>query len=211
MEHPVITSLERQKRDARRVSVFLDDEFAFGIVDDIVYRFGLKKGMALDAALRARIEAANAVLEAKRDAERHIARRLRTGREVAAYLRKKEYPEAAIEAVLEDFTNARLINDRLFAEAFVRDRLRFRPRSRSIIERELTAKGVAKDLARAVLAELLGEDAEREAAMALGEKYIRRHASIEEEDRKRRLFGFLQRKGYSPSVVFSVLRELGLE
>ena len=211
MDDPVITSLERQKRDKRRVSVFLDGEFAFGVVDDIVYRFGLKEGLALDAETRERIAAANAVLEAKRDAERHLSRRLRAGKEVATFLRGKDYPESVIDTVLEDFIHARLIDDRLFAEAFVRDRLRFRPRSRSVIERELTSKGIEKNLARAVLSELLGDEAERDTALALGEKYLRLHASITDEDRKRRLFGFLQRKGYSASVVFSVLRELGLE
>jgi regulatory protein len=209
--HPLITALERQQRDARRVSVFLDDAFAFGVVDDVVYRFGLAKGMEMPPELRARIEADNAVLEARRAAERSLARRMRTGKEMAAYLRGKEFPETAIATVVEDLTRLHLLDDRAFAEAFVRDRLRFRPRSRSVIERELIAKGVEKSVARAVLAELLGDETEWSTALALAEKFLRQHASLEEDARKRRVFGFLQRKGYSPSGIFRVLHALGLD
>ena len=43
----IVTSIEQQKKDKSRYSVFIDGEFAFGLImDDILY-FKIKEGMEL--------------------------------------------------------------------------------------------------------------------------------------------------------------------
>ena len=39
-----ITQITVQKKRKNRCSIFLDDEYAFGLDQDIVLQFGLKKG-----------------------------------------------------------------------------------------------------------------------------------------------------------------------
>ena len=60
-----ITRVAQQKRDPERVSVFIDDEYAFGLTLDLVAREGLKKGMPLST------EAQQALLD---DEKGHHAR-----------------------------------------------------------------------------------------------------------------------------------------
>ena len=211
MGHPVITKIERQKRRDSRVSIFLDGEFAFGAQDDVVYLYGLSKGMELTPELRVQIDARNAVLEAKLAAHRLLARRLRAAGELRMQLRKKGFPQAAADEAVDDFVRAGLIDDRAFAVAFVRDRMKFRPKSRRMLERELAARGVSKALVHAVLSEELGEDAERESARALAEKHLARMSGASPEQRYRRVFAFLQRRGYSASLIASVLKGVGNE
>ncbi|MBN1448926.1 MAG: RecX family transcriptional regulator, partial [Bacteroidetes bacterium] len=148
----VITKIERQKKNRHRVSVYLDGDFAFGLNDEAVYRFGLHKGMELDDARRAEIERYDQGVQAKRVAERYIGMRMRSEREVRQRLREKEFPEEVIEETVEVFRRVRLIDDRSFAEAWVRDRLLLRPRAPALLRAELRRKGVAADIIEEVLA-----------------------------------------------------------
>ena len=43
-----ITSIQRQKKDSSRASIFLDEEFAFGVCDQTVEQFRLRKGDYID-------------------------------------------------------------------------------------------------------------------------------------------------------------------
>ena len=61
----IVTRVAQQMRDPERVSVFIDDEYAFGLTLDLVAREGLKKGMPLST------EAQQALLD---DEKGHHAR-----------------------------------------------------------------------------------------------------------------------------------------
>ncbi|MBE0642637.1 MAG: RecX family transcriptional regulator [Bacteroidetes bacterium] len=204
-----ITSIERQKKNRRRVSVFLDGEFAFGLNDDVVFRFGLHKGMTLDDALRRDIERFDNLVQAKLAAERLIALRMRSERELRQRLRQREFSEEAIEETIATFKRVNLLNDAEFARLWVRDRLALRPRSASMLRRELRGKGVHDDIIAEVLAEAFEDREEIDVARALAESYRRKHTTTTGDVLKRRLAGFLQRKGYSGAIVYEIVREMG--
>ena len=98
-----ITLLQRQKKNRHRVSVYLDGEFAFGLNDESVFRFGLRKGMELDAERQREIELYDQRVQAKRIAERYVAARMRSVQEVRKRLREKEIPDDVIEETVERF------------------------------------------------------------------------------------------------------------
>ena len=63
-EMRTVTGIEMQKRDAQRISIFLDGEFAFGLHQDVLLESGIARG---DRLSEERIEAILA-LEQKRRA-----------------------------------------------------------------------------------------------------------------------------------------------
>ena len=202
-----ITSIERQKKNRHRVSVYLDGEFAFGLNDDAVYRFGLHKGLVLDEQRRAEIESYDNIVQAKLVAERFLAVRMRSEKELRQRLQQKGFPPEAIEETVAVFRRVQLLDDAEFARQWVRDRLRLRPRSAAALRRELRAKGVTDEIAGRVLAEAFAEKEDIDVARELAAAYRRKHPNLEGEVLKRRLAGFLQRKGYSGSVVYDVVGE----
>ena len=202
-----ITSIERQKKNRHRVSVYLDGEFAFGVNDDAVYRFGLHKGMVLDESRRAEIESYDNLVQAKLVAERLLGVRMRSERELRQRLLQKGFPEDAVDETITVFRRVHLLDDAEFARQWVRDRLRLRPRSSAFLRRELRAKGVADDIIVRILSEAFEEKEDIDVARDLAAAYIRKHPALEGEVLKRRLAGFLQRKGYSASVVYDVVGE----
>lgn len=200
-----ITGLERQKKNRHRVSVYLDGEFAFGLNEDAVFRFGLHKGMALDEEQRAEIERYDNLVQAKLYAERLIGTRMRSERELRQRLKQKEISQEAIDEIVATFQRVHLLDDAEFARMWVRDRLRLRPRSASALRRELRAKGIREDIVTVVLDEAFAEKEDIDVARELAAAYCRKHPNVTGDVLKRRLAGFLQRKGYTPSVMYDVL------
>lgn len=198
--------MERQKRRRLRVSVFLDGAFAFGVNEEAVLRFGLRKGMELSEELRRDIEDCDLRVQAKLFAERHIAARMRSERELRQYLKKKEIPEEIIDETIATFIRVQLLNDEEFARAWVRDRMRMKPKSGFLLRRELSAKGIKRE----VIDRVLGEEAQEDETMViqLAHDWLRRHSSLDAIAAKRRLAGFLQRRGFSASAVYGALEEV---
>ncbi len=204
----MITKIERQKRARNRVSVFVDDEFAFGISEETAFKFRLAKGQELTPALRAEIDEADVSRQAKSAAERLLARRMHSEKELRDKLEQRGFPEYVVDETVAAFRKIQLIDDRAFAEMFIRDRMRLRPKGRQLLRRELIQKGVAETIIESALLELVDENRELEEVRLLAEKYMRRSAVLPEEIRRRRLLGFLQRRGFAFSRIMLALKEL---
>lgn len=205
MSLPRITKIERQKRAQRRVSIFLDDEFAFGVNEEIAYRFQLAKGMELTPELRSEIERADGVIQAKLAAERLFAGRRRSEKELRQRLARKGFSDEVIDEVIAGYSRVGLIDDEAFALAYVKDRLNLKPRARSVLQRELTAKGISKEIITRTLDSLTGSIDEEAIALQLAEKKRTSFERFPVETQRRRLTDFLLRRGFSFDVVKKVM------
>jgi regulatory protein len=204
MPADIITRLERQKHARHRVSVYLDGVFAFGISEETAIRFGLAKGMYLSAEIRLRMEATESLHQAKLVAQRFIVSRRRSENEIRQKLALKGFSPAVIDETVDALTRVQLIDDQAFAEAFVHDRMRFKPKSQSVLRRELRAKGISGNTADSVLEKHFSHENEEHAARQAADQFLNRNKHLDTEKRNRRLAGFLQRRGFS----FSVIRQL---
>jgi regulatory protein len=145
---------------------------------------------------------------AKNTAYRFLSYRPRSRAEIEIKLRNKEFDEAIVAAVLVDLARLGLVNDGQFARAWARGRIRLRGFGRRRIDQELKAKGVAPEIIREALAEVLGETNETETAMQVAEKKLGTMQHVEPEARRRRLAGLLERKGYGFDVIRDVLSSM---
>jgi regulatory protein len=201
----IITSIERQKKNRRRVSLFIDGEFAFGVHEDVVYRFGLRKGMDIDGTLRQEVEEYDQRVHAKLAAERLLATRMRSEREIRDYLLRRDVPASVAESIIDDFRRVGLLDDAEFARAWIRDRLRFRPRAAALLRTELRRKGIADASIDRALEEEYAERDEADIARELADTYRRKHPGIDGIVLKRRLASYLQRKGFAGPVVYDII------
>jgi regulatory protein len=132
-----------------------------------------------------------------------LSRSMKTRFQLQEILKKREIPDEIAQLALDRFTEAQLIDDAIFAAAYVRTRLE-NGRSVSAIRGELRRKGVAQEL---IEAELEGVDSDREQEIAnrLAASRYSRMLNLEAEVRKRRLLGFLQRRGFSQSIAYRAI------
>jgi len=116
-------------------------------------------------------------------------------------------PEDVADRVLDRFTDVGLIDDGAYARLWVESRHRSRGSARSVLRQELRHKGVDAALVEDALADL-DADSERARAAELVRVKARSLSRLEPQARVRRLVGMLQRRGYSSSVAYSVVREV---
>lgn len=130
----------------------------------------------------------------------------RTQAQLAAALRRRGVPDEAAEAVLARFAEVKLIDDAMFARAWVDSRHHGRGLAGRALAAELRQRGVAQDDITAALEEL---DPEQEVATARELVAHRLAASVglEPAARMRRIAGVLARKGYSAGLAYRLVKE----
>jgi regulatory protein len=129
----------------------------------------------------------------------------RTRAQLADDLRSRNVPDDVATKVLDRFTEVGLIDDRAFADGWVRSRHAQRGLSRRALAHELRNKGVADDLVdEAVVG--VDDDDERRAAEELVARRLPALLRFDREVQLRRLVGMLARKGYSGGLVMQVVR-----
>ena len=132
-----------------------------------------------------------------------LSRSMKTRFQLQEILKKREIPDEIAQLALDRFTEAQLIDDAVFAAAYVRTRLE-NGRSVSAIRGELRRKGVAQELIEAELVDV-DSDREQEIANKLAANRYSRMLNLDAEVRKRRLLGFLQRRGFSQSIAYRAI------
>jgi len=198
-----ITRIQTQKKDPRRRSVFLDGKFAFGLDEEVVSRLGLEKGETLTEPRFKEILGQKAENEAKNAALRFFSFRRRTEKEIKDKLRKKGFDDKSIRRTIEKLKEYDLVNDSEFANAWVKERLAYKPRGRKLLAQELWKKGIKKDIIDQVTEELC-QDEEKSAAELL-EKVKGRYKNLEPKVARRRMYGLLMRRGFSYETARSAM------
>ncbi len=125
-----------------------------------------------------------------------LSYRRRTESELRRRLGDRFEPDV-VDRVIERLAEQRLVDDAEFARAWRSERVRRSPRSARAILWELVERGVARHLAEAAVDGLDDEATARSAAS----KFARRLAGDDYEKFHRRMWGHLQRRGYSAAVA----------
>lgn len=144
---------------------------------------------------------------AKNAAYRLLTYRPRSRTEIETKLHDKEFDVAIITAVLDDLARFGYVNDRQFANQWARSRIRLRGFGRRRIEQELKNKGIDREIIREVFDEIYVDETELETAKLVAGNKINTMKCLDRETRRRRLAGFLERKGFSFEIIRTVLRD----
>lgn len=204
-----ITRLAAQRHDPNRVSVFLDETFAFGVHVDVMMTFELHKGCALSIDVQRQIIEADRVQQAGAKAMEYLARRARTVREVRQKLAQRGFGEAVAEQVVSRLVERGHLDDEAYARAYARARFETRGHGPQRIRSDLLRRGVPAAFIDVALEELVAREDLMEAARRHAEKRWQRLAG-EPDPRKRRkkLYDYLLRRGYGYDTIQKVAEEL---
>jgi regulatory protein len=201
-----ITAIEPQKKNPRRVSVYLDGEFAFGL--EHITAAWLRVGQELSDEKIAALQAEDARETTYQKALHFLSYRPRSSQEVRQNLSKRGCDEALVEETLSRLQRAGLVNDQEFARLWVENRSMFRPRSKSALRMELRRKGLSDGIIQSVLDESVDDEA---LAFESARKQARRYAGLEWPEFRQKLGSFLARRGFSYSTIAPVVSEVWKE
>ncbi|MFH1084954.1 MAG: RecX family transcriptional regulator [Chloroflexota bacterium] len=194
--HGTITAITAQVHDPERCSIFLDGAFALGVQRLVAAQAGLAVGQALDEQAIAALVSADASERTYERALGYLSYRPRSEAEMRRYLTRKQVNQDTAEGVVERLKRARLLDDASFASYWVENRETHRPKGPRALKLELRQKGVAAELIEDTLATLDEEDSATRAA----QRFVERYAHLDEETFRRRLYGFLQRRGFAYGI-----------
>ncbi len=203
----IITAIERQKRHPQRYSLFLDGEFVCGLDEEIVLGLKLKTGQEVEEAELRRIIFREEVRKAKDYALRLLTYRPRSRMEIKNRL-KKNYDEKVAEEVIRKLQELNFLDDSQFARSWVESRLLNRPRGQRLLEQELRQKGIDKEIIEEIIQDTFDKYNEEELALASAKKRLKSYSRLDKLTGKRRLYGYLGRRGFSPDTISQVLKKL---
>ena len=142
--------------------------------------------------------------QAKAVCVRLLADSARPRADLERALRKRGFEPDVIGPVLDRFEEVGLVDDRAYADAFVRSAYRHRALSRTALAAKLRSKGVDSELASTAAADI-DDAAEEVRAAELVAKKVEALRDLEPEVARRRLLGLLARRGYPGDVSIRVV------
>jgi regulatory protein len=135
-------------------------------------------------------------------AHRAVGRRERTVAELRTCLERKRVEPGAIDGAVAELTEAGLLDDARYAQAFADDKRYLDRWGSERIARELQRRGIAPDLIESVVSDR-SRDAELESALVL----LAQRAPTLSDDRERdRAWRLLVRRGYEIELAYEAVR-----
>ena len=132
-----------------------------------------------------------------------LSTRPRSEAEVRVRLQSR-FPAPLVEQVMAALKEQKLVDDPTFARLWTQSRESFKPRSGWAVKRELIAKGVQAALADEAVRDIDDE----ESAYRAGLGQARKVGGADLPTFRRRLWGYLQRRGFSQSVSRGTINRL---
>ena len=202
-----ITKIEVQKKNKERVNLFLDEEYAFSLSMELVYKEGLKKNQEVDSKRLELLAEAESIIRCKNSALKTIERSFKTEKEVIEKLKEKGYGDKAINKSIEFLKEYNFINDINYTKAYIKDKLNSFGSQK--IKYTLIQKGISKEIVEEALADS-NKDNERKTAFNLAKKKLDIIRKKENDNYKisGKLYRYLISKGYGYDIVNQVVKEV---
>lgn len=134
--------------------------------------------------------------------------RARATTELRRLLLKKGEPEADVDAAIERLKGSGLLDDANFARQFTRSKALGAGLSRRRVHQELSKRGVNRELSSDAIETVFVEEGVDEAATIerMARKKLRMLSKLDLDTQRRRLYGFLARRGYDSDDIARAIR-----
>lgn len=207
---PVISAILPHPRRQGRVEVSVDGKAVGAVSADAVVRLGLRVGADFEP-LRRGFEAECLLLATWDRATGLLAATARSRSDLRRQLIRKGEPVAQVDPVLDRLERAGYLNDAEFARQFARGKMLGGGMSRRRVQQELAKRGVDRGIADEAVAEVFVEEEvdEAQAVERFARKKLKSLAKYDEPTRRRRLYGYLRRRGFEDEDIRDVLGRIG--
>ncbi len=205
---PTITKIAEQRRSENRRNIHIDGKFAFGCNITVVARFRLREGMSLTPEQIHEIERGEIRQECFDAAMRSLESRLHSRSELRRKLMRKEWGEQIIDGVLDDLKRMDYIDDERFAKTKAQSAAEHKHHGRRRAYLELLRSGITGEVAKKACNDIYAHSDTPTIVRQLAEKQAVRLRKLEPMVARRRLTGFLMRRGYDYDVIRPVMDEV---
>lgn len=197
----IITSIEPQKKDKTRCSVFVDGRFYCGIKLEVAIKYRLKAGTEIEKSRLDEIQLETEKAQAVDKAMTHLSASMKTEKQMRDFLSGKGYTEAVCDYVMEKLGYYNLVDDYAYCKAYVNS---VRGKGKKLIESDLIKRGAKREAIEKALEET---EESVEEAYDLLKKYLRGKDLSKQNLYKG--FKYLLSKGYGYDAAKEALEKIG--
>lgn len=169
-----ITKIEAQKRKGR-FNIYIDGKYALPMSEEVLIKFRVFKGMEVDKDLIEKFKHADDLSKLHSKALNYLAHNLRTEYEVRTKLAEISEDPDAIDRVIDQLIDQRLVNDAKYAESYVRTVVREEKNGPDWIRRHLKEKRVASDVIETAIDHEFPEDEVLRIGVEVAKKQLKVH------------------------------------
>ncbi|RKQ31401.1 recombination regulator RecX [Oceanobacillus halophilus] len=206
-----IARITIQKKRKDRYNIFLTDgekeEYAFSVDEAILVEFQLRKGLELEDSMIQTLVEKDTIQKSYGMAINYLSYRMRTKKEMRDYLVKKEVEPEHIPIIVDRLMNEKLLDDKQFAQMFVRTRMSTSNKGPMLIKKELMEKGVQADIASEAIG-LYPYDVQYEKVAKMLEKKLQTSKKESFQKQLQKIQGNLIQKGFGQAVITDAISEV---
>jgi regulatory protein len=200
-----ITSIEKRNKNKDKIAVYIDHSYSFTISEEDYISLNLYEEIELTDEQINNIKNNVNYRSAKSEAVKYVSYKFRSKKEVFDKLLEEGYEEGVIEKVIEELAAMGYINDKIYAQKFIFDRTKLKPKSSKLLKLELGMKGIESDIVDEVL---LGYEVDDYVtAEGLAKKKFGKYDMTDEKIIKK-IRSFLQHRGFDYDIINRTLKEL---
>ena len=207
-----VTQIVEHPRKAGRYVVMVDGSEFATVSAETLAETKMRIGLLVDDALAARLNDASEDTAMYDRALNLLSFRARSSRELQRRLTEKGGSRDRADRIIQRLRDAGLINDADFARQLTRSKLAGGASKRRV-HQELFKRGVARDVADQAVADVIDDEglSDADSIERVARKKWRTLHDLDDATRRRRLYGFLARRGFDSSDVSRVVKQLAGE
>ena len=217
----IITRIEPMRRKRERVLLHFDSGEPVELALEVLERHSLGRGDTIEPRTIRTLVEDDSKWRLRQAALHLLSYRTRGTEELRRRLKEKGFRPPLIKQCLETLAQQGLLDDRVFATSYARSHISARPRGPFRIQLELRNKGIAPEVAKDAVEGVLEDEGITE--LTLARKALTKWIGSQSRDTlnalliprppegrekvRRRLYGFLTRRGFGPDATRAALDE----
>ena len=194
----IITSFEKSNKNKDMISVFIDNQYAFSLPEEEYIRLGLYEKSEISEEDLYYIKSEVLQRSAKSKAIRYLSLKLLSEKELFTKLQSKGFDDETIRFVVDDLKAMGYINDKIYAQKFVFERSKLKPKSKKMLKMELNNRGVSDDIIDEVLDNFEYDE------ITIVERLIRKKFGkydLNDPKIENKVFSFLMHRGFQYEII----------
>ena len=203
----IITKIEVGKRNKERVNIYIDEEYAFSISAELIYKENIKVKDKIDVDSLKKLADEDNYIKCKNTALKTIERTYKSEKELAQKLALKGYDDHIINRTINFMKEYNLLNDNNYATIYFKDKSINIGKKK--IKYSLLQKGIDEEIIESEL-EKINNDEVKAIVYEMALKKYKVFSKRENDNYKltQKLYRFLMGKGYDYDLIKDVVKSI---
>lgn len=197
------------KKQGSKYKIKLEDSSIIETYDEVIIKNNILYKKEITDELKEKITKENNYYKIYNDVIKYINKKIRSEKEIREYINKKEINNQEKEKIIEDLKQSKLINDSVYAKAYIHDKMCLSNFGINKIKNELIKEGIDENIIEEELNII--DNNELEKLEKLITKKIKTNKKYSEKIMKQKITNEFIKLGYNKEDIENILEKEKIE